>query len=268
MHATPSATWTRNAWQLGRHIHVYDALDSTNTLALALANDPARHGLVLLAREQTAGRGQYGRVWQAPAGSSVLLSLLLFPPESLRRPVLLTAWAAVAVAETVQQLAGLAATIKWPNDVLVNGKKVCGILIEQRTTGHADFPLASVVGIGLNVAQSAEFFAQANLPDAASLASLAGRALTFEDAAMALVEQLDGWYQRLLDGDLATLEAIWKRRLGLIGKPVLLETAQQTQPGELLDASFAGVDFREATGHVVRLPPEAIKHIHRATPSK
>ena len=88
--------------------------------------------------EQTAGRGQYGRVWTAPAGSSVLLSVLLFPPPALRRPTLLTAWAAVSVCETIQELANLSATIKWPNDVLINGRKVCGILIEQRTVANGE----------------------------------------------------------------------------------------------------------------------------------
>src|SRR5262249_46624313 len=148
-------------------VHVHECLDSTNTIALSHGNDPSHHGSVFLTREQTAGRGQYGRSWQAPPGSSVLMSVLLFPPVELRRPALLTAWAAVSVCETILGLANLQARIKWPNDVLVHGKKVCGILIEQRTNGHPDFPLATVVGIGLNVTQSADMFEQAGLPLAA-----------------------------------------------------------------------------------------------------
>src|ERR1019366_3193428 len=129
-------------------------LDSTNSLALSLAHDPTQNGLVVIAHAQSAGRGQYGRSWHAPPGSSVLLSVLLFSPPTLRRPSLLTAWAAVSVCEAILKLADLDAQIKWPNDVLVQGKKVCGILIEQRTITHADFPLATVVGIGLNVSQT------------------------------------------------------------------------------------------------------------------
>src|SRR5439155_7970824 len=118
-------------------------------LALALADDVSNDGLILLAQEQKSGRGQQGRTWIAPPGSSVLLSVLVFPPAWLRRPAMLTAWAAVSVCETVREVAGLEATIKWPNDVLVLGRKVCGILIEQRSSA-AGTPPATVAGIGLN----------------------------------------------------------------------------------------------------------------------
>src|SRR5438067_13249130 len=91
---------------LGRQVHVYQQLDSTNTVALSLATDPSQHGLVLLAEEQTARRGPYGRLWHAPPRSSVLMSMLLFPPAPLRRPALVVAWAAVAVCEAIAQLTG------------------------------------------------------------------------------------------------------------------------------------------------------------------
>src|SRR5437660_444204 len=105
--------WSLPTLHLGRTVRVYDALDSTNTLALSLAHAPTNHGLAILARSQSAGRGQYGRSWQAPPGSSVLMSLLLFPPAELRRPAVLTAWAAVAVCEAILKLANLQAKIKW-----------------------------------------------------------------------------------------------------------------------------------------------------------
>src|SRR5262245_24669040 len=105
--------------RLGARLWHFPQLDSTNELALNLAGQPEHDGLAILADEQSAGRGQYGRTWTAPPGSSVLLSLLLFPPESLRRPSVLTAWAGVAVCETILEVAGLQAKIKWPNDVLV-----------------------------------------------------------------------------------------------------------------------------------------------------
>jgi len=175
----PADIWNLPTRRLGRQTIVFNQLDSTNTFAAPLADDPANDGLVVVAREQTAGRGQYGRVWQAPPGSSVLMSVLLFPPAPLRRPALLTAWAAVSVCETILQLAKLQAKIKWPNDVLIHGKKVCGILIEQRTGASAEFPLATVVGVGLNITQSAEMFAQAGLPLAAWSQRSSNRLRTF-----------------------------------------------------------------------------------------
>src|SRR5260370_14222896 len=140
---------------IGRKVLVYDCVESTNTFAAALANSPDSQQLSILAGEQTAGRGQHGRTWTATPGSSVLLSLLLFPPDFLRRPAILTAWAAVSVCRTIQELTGVEATIKWPNDVLLLGKKVCGMLIEQSR--------GTVVGIGLNVRQTHQDFAAAGL---------------------------------------------------------------------------------------------------------
>ena len=155
----------------------------------------ANDGLAVLAAEQTAGRGQHGRRWQCRRGDGVLLSVLLFPPPALRRPAVLTAWAAVSVCETVRALTGLQARIKWPNDVLLRGRKVCGILIEQGR--------AAVVGVGLNVRQPAAYFAEAGLPHGASLAQFTDADLDARSAAEALLHRMDEEYGRLLDGDLA-----------------------------------------------------------------
>ena len=114
--------WQLPTRQVGRRVLVFDQLDSTSTYAASLAGDPANDGVVVRAREQTAGRGQHGRSWQCPADCGVLMSVLLFPPPPLRRPALLTAWAAVSVCDTIQQATGLQARIKWPNDVLIRGK--------------------------------------------------------------------------------------------------------------------------------------------------
>jgi BirA family transcriptional regulator, biotin operon repressor / biotin---[acetyl-CoA-carboxylase] ligase len=258
---TPDAVWSLATRHLGRCIHVYDCLDSTNTLALALSDDPARHGLVLLAREQTAGRGQLGRCWQAPPGSSVLMSVLLFPPPPLRRPALLTAWAAVSVCETIHRLTKLQAKIKWPNDVLIHGKKVCGILIEQRSTGQAEFPLATALGIGLNLTQTPALFAAAGLPHAGSLHGLSGVHLTHEDAAKALIGVLDASYHALIEGDCQPLEDQWKSRLGLLEKDVVVTGLQDTQCGRLLDVTLDRVTIATAAGTIMSFVPESIRHL-------
>lgn len=256
----PDELWIRKGQTLGRRVAVFQQIGSTNALALACADDPTNHGLAILAREQTAGRGQHGRSWQAPAGSSVLMSLLLFPPADLCRPPILTAWAAVAVCETIAKIAALPAAIKWPNDVLVAGKKICGILIEQRTTAHPNHPLASVVGIGLNVAQSAEMLARAGLPDACSLQERTGRPFDADAVAKRLLAELDADYAALNAGDFTPLETRWKQRLGLIGKSAVIETHRQSLRGLLLDVTLAAVVI-DTGGALVRLPPEAVRHI-------
>ena len=257
----PQAGWNLPTRHLGQRVFVHLRLDSTNSLALSLSNDPANDGLVVLAHEQTAGRGQYGRTWQAPPGSSVLMSVLLFPPPPLCRPVVLTAWAAVAVSEVIRQSTGLEAKIKWPNDVYLEGKKVCGILIEQRSGGRADQPPATAVGIGLNVRQPAEFFEQAGLTLGGSLLSMIGQIFDHQDIARRLICQLDDDYARLLNGDFGTLEATWKQRLGLLGESVLVETTSAQHRGHLLDVTFNALLLDVGAEKPLQLVPEKVRQI-------
>jgi len=220
--------------RIGHRVEWHDTIASTNTRAAECAADADGHGVVVMAERQTAGRGQHGRVWQCPPESGVLMSVLLLPPPSLRRPVVLTAWAAVAVAETVAEVAGVQATIKWPNDVLMDGRKVCGILIE----GGAGV----VAGIGLNVNQTAEDFAAMGLPDAASLRTITGCSFDRDDVARRLIAHLDAEYARLERGDLATLEACWRWRMGLAGRTVVAELADGSRfTGELRELGFDAV---------------------------
>ena len=114
MTPAPRETWQPETRHIGRPVYWFDELDSTNAFAQAL---PA--GAAVIADHQTAGRGQYGRTWTSRPGTSLLLSLVLDPPTELRRAVVLTAWAAVAVGESIRQITGQQARIKWPNDVLV-----------------------------------------------------------------------------------------------------------------------------------------------------
>ncbi len=256
----PSQEWQLDTRRVGRRVLVFDRLDSTNSRAAALAADPANDGVAVLAREQTAGRGQYGRTWLCPAGSGVLLSVLVFPPPNLRRPALLTAWAAVSVCEAVRTATGLQAKIKWPNDVLVHGRKVCGILIEQAVTaGGAG---GTVAGLGLNVNQSAAAFAAAGLPDAASLAVFTEQTRDPAEMAVRLLAHLDEEYDRLCQGDVSTLEACWKWRLGLLGRPVVAEGADGRQHrGRLVELGWAGVELQRADGERVCLQPEAVRQL-------
>jgi BirA family transcriptional regulator, biotin operon repressor / biotin---[acetyl-CoA-carboxylase] ligase len=243
---------------IGRRVLHFDRLDSTNSYALSLAHDVDEDGLVVLAGEQSAGRGQHGRSWSAPPGSGVLMSVLLFPPPSLRRPAVLTAWAAVSVCQLIREVTGLHARIKWPNDVLIDERKVCGILIEQRSAGGER--LATVVGIGLNVAQPPEWFVETGLTEATSLAIHAPHSLETRDIADRLIAHLDIEYRGLLAGSEAALENCWQRHLGLDGAQVLVEWTGEELRGRLLKASFGGLEL-DIGGRTVRLQPEGIRHI-------
>lgn len=238
---------------IGPRILAFDRVDSTNTLAAEYAADPANDGLVIVAEEQTAGRGRRGRRWLSPPGSGILLSVLLFPPENLRRASVLTALASVAVCETIYACTRLQAAIKWPNDVLVRGKKVCGILVEQGR--------GSVIGIGLNVSTPAETFTAAQLPQAACLQMFTEDPLDRRSIARTLIQQLDAGYHELLGGMTGELESRWRWHSGLMGKKVTLRTPQGTHQGRLLDMNLSALLLEEATGQLRRLDPETVEEI-------
>lgn len=264
----PHEEWSLDTRRLGRRVLVFDRLESTNTLAASLTDDAANDGLAILADEQTAGRGQYGRRWLAEPRQSVLLSLLLAPPPELCRPVVLTAWAAVTVGTTIQQTIGEATRIKWPNDVLLHERKVCGILIESVAGRKAEKVNASlsrspwfIVGIGLNVQQSAATFAAAGLPEATSLAQWTASPLDTHAVAAELIRQLDRDYDALCQGDVIGLETQWKERLALLGKDVVAECHDTTHTGRLLDLSFRGVELMRPNRPSLVLAPERIQQL-------
>jgi BirA family biotin operon repressor/biotin-[acetyl-CoA-carboxylase] ligase len=255
----PREEWQLDTHLVGRRVLVFDRLDSTNSHAAGLATDPANDGVAVLAHEQTAGRGQYGRSWLCPPGSGVLLSVLVFPPPALRRPVLITAWAAVAVCRTVYEAVGVRARIKWPNDVLLHDRKVCGILIEQSIRAGAEG--GAVIGIGLNVNQSAEAFTAAGLTEATSLADVTGEPLDRALMARGLLGQLDAEYHRLCAGDVTTLEACWRRHLDLLGTSVLAECHDGNHRGRLREVGWQGVTLESADGTLLQLSPESVRHL-------
>lgn len=183
------------------------------------------------------------------------MSVVLFPPRELCRPVILTAIAAVAVAESIYELAGLQSRVKWPNDLLVRGKKVCGLLIEQ----HAD---AVIVGLGLNLTQSETEFVALGLADATSLFMLSGRSIDARVAAESVLRQLDREYERILRGELVAVEAAWKWRVGLLGRQVLIETTDGSNlSGRLHEMGFDGLEIEVADGFFRAIPPETVAHV-------
>jgi BirA family biotin operon repressor/biotin-[acetyl-CoA-carboxylase] ligase len=255
------AEWQLDTRRLGRRVLVFEQLDSTNTFTAQLAAEGAPEGIAVLAEEQTAGRGQHGRSWLAGRGDGVLLSVLLTPAPPLRRPAVLTAWAAVAVCRLVCEITGLMPRIKWPNDVLLDGRKICGILIEQTRGAWGQ---ATVAGIGLNVRQSSPALAAAQLPEATSLAQFVEQAPDTAEVARRLISWLDHEYDRLCEGNLTILESQWREYLDLVGQPVVAECADQMHQGRLCGLTFDAVELDcPDTGQLV-LRPERILHLRLA----
>jgi BirA family transcriptional regulator, biotin operon repressor / biotin---[acetyl-CoA-carboxylase] ligase len=237
---------------LGREVLLYEELDSTNEEIDRL---DLVSGAIVVADYQTAGRGQYGRPWNAKPGSSLMMTVQLEPPAHLQRPVILTAWATVSVAEAILELAGLQAKIKWPNDLLLSGRKCCGVLIEQRSR--------TLVGIGLNLNQTTQDWADAGLPQAVSLSQLAAKTIDRDDALSCVVKHLNSRYDSLLAGKQGRLEADWKWRIGLLGQAVVASLVTgELVAGRLHDMSFAGVELElHGDGGFRVLPPELIRNL-------
>ena len=134
---------------LGNTIHYEPVLDSTNTKAMQLAEEGAPHGTLIVTDKQENGRGRRGRRWETPPGSAIAMTFLLRPQLSPNNASMLTLITALAVVRAINDLTGLKVGIKWPNDIVVNGKKVCGILTEM--SAQIDYINHIVIGIGINV---------------------------------------------------------------------------------------------------------------------
>ncbi|MGO8947616.1 MAG: biotin--[acetyl-CoA-carboxylase] ligase [Ktedonobacterales bacterium] len=201
--------------QLGKPLLYFPALGSTSAQVMSLAREGALPGLLVMTDEQTAGRGRIGRSWKSFPGKQLEFSLLLKPISS---PQFLVMAGAVAVAETIEAVAGVPTGIKWPNDVLVRGRKVCGILIETTS----DFV---VLGIGLNV--NGSLAADPSLAQRAiTLADAAGHPISREALAIDLLRRLDLYYAALSTGgdqndqDESAIWDSWRQRLVTLGHRV------------------------------------------------
>jgi BirA family biotin operon repressor/biotin-[acetyl-CoA-carboxylase] ligase len=178
---------------IGREIVVLEETTSTNDAILQIATRETNEGLVVFAEHQTAGRGQRGNRWESAAHKGLWFSTLLRPKIDIGESARLTAWAAQTVAETIGNEFSLTATIKTPNDVYVDGRKIAGVLVEMRAQKNARH--FAIAGIGINVNQALEDFSPELRPRAGSLALLLDRPLDRHALAVALLRNLDRTYR-------------------------------------------------------------------------
>jgi BirA family biotin operon repressor/biotin-[acetyl-CoA-carboxylase] ligase len=178
---------------IGREIVVLEQTGSTNDAILQVATPNSKEGLVLVAEHQTAGRGQRGNRWESAAGKGLWFSILLRPRIAIADSPQLTNWAAEAVSNAIQNEFSLTPTVKFPNDVLIDGCKVAGVLVEMRAQEKA--PHLAIAGIGVNLNQSREDFPKELQNRAISLAMALGREVDRKNFAVALLQNLDRTYR-------------------------------------------------------------------------
>jgi BirA family biotin operon repressor/biotin-[acetyl-CoA-carboxylase] ligase len=204
-------------------LEVVPSTGSTNADLLARAADPySPEGQVLVAEEQTAGRGRLGRSWSSVPGASLTFSVLLRPAAvPAARRGWLTLLAGVAVASAVRSVAGVDTVLKWPNDVLVGDRKLAGILAEQSPDGSA-----VVIGTGLNVATPPEIPVSATGLIATSLIAQGAGAVSREDLLLAILDQLEHWYNAFRadpDPDRCGLLGAYRALCETLGRTVRVE---------------------------------------------
>ena len=178
---------------IGREIIVLEQTGSTNDAILQIANANSKEGLVVFAEHQTAGRGQRGNRWESAAGKGLWFSILLRPKIDLASSPQLTAWAAEAVSGAIQNEFSLTPTIKPPNDVQIDGRKIAGVLVEMRAQEKAAH--LAIAGIGVNMNQSREDFPKELQSRAISLAMALGKQIGRQSFAVALLRKLDRTYR-------------------------------------------------------------------------
>jgi BirA family biotin operon repressor/biotin-[acetyl-CoA-carboxylase] ligase len=201
----------------------YAELTSTNDLARDHAARGAAEGTTLVADFQVAGRGRQGRDWIARPGTALLCSVILRPPTAVSRSAWLTLLAGVAAARAVRKLTDLEVVLKWPNDLRYEGNKLAGVLTE---TFRGEDSGVAVVGLGLNLTQTAEDFEGELAETATSLQLAAGRAPSRDDLLKVYRAELQELYGNLCDGRIALLTEAWLELDETIGRQVSVESAE------------------------------------------
>ena len=208
--------------RVGGTLSCFASIDSTNAYLKRTAMQGAPDGAVAVADEQTGGRGRRGRRFLSLPGKGVYLSVLLRPQVEPGRLLPLTGFVAVAMCSAVERAAGVRPQIKWTNDLVLNGKKLCGILTELSVEGESGALQYVVVGIGVNVAYTREDFAGELEQIATSLAIETGRKVSRAALAAAMIEELDAMYDALLRGETQPYLDAYRRDCLTIGREVQL----------------------------------------------
>jgi len=222
---------------IGRTIHFFRRVTSTNDIAKELAAKGAREGTVIVAETQTRGRGRLGREWASPAGG-IWLSIILRPRVNPRDASKLTLTTSVAVARTINKLYHLKAEIKWPNDVQISGKKVCGILTEAVTIGKiADF---AVVGIGVNANIDLQSLPEPLRGSTTSLKTELEKEINREQFLSALLREVESYYKAFTRDKFDSVLREWRSLCSHLGSPVKVTSFDETLKGRAFDVDKDG----------------------------
>ncbi len=240
--------WRLNTRFIGRRIYSYERVDSTMDIAYQLAEDNAPEGVVVFSEEQSLGRGRMGRNWVSLKGKGIYLSLILRPKIPLLEAPKITLLVAVGVAQAIRKISGLATLIKWPNDILISNKKVCGILTEL--SAELDRVNFLILGVGINVNTTKD-----TLPkEATSVKEELGRSVSRIDLTKEVLRQVEKYYSLFKQKRFASIVREWKDLSAILGSRI--EVICQ---GKKIEGQAQDIDSHGAL--VVRLDSGFLEHI-------
>lgn len=227
---------------IGSRIIELDEVDSTNSYARKLARSGVPHGTVVRAEQQAAGRGREGRLWVSPPGDNLYLSIILFPEFSLRQAGIVALLTPVAVEETISSMYGMDVKLKWPNDLLVNEKKISGILIELAAQKeNIDY---MIVGIGVNLNTGIKKDSKL-AKKSTSVREETGSLVPIEPFCEKLLDNFEKWYEKVDTPALIIRQ--WKKSSCTIGKQVTLKTGNMEVSGKAVDITGDGALLLETS---------------------
>lgn len=245
--------------RIGRQILWVRSTGSTNDLAWVQAGKGAKEGMLVLAEEQTAGRGRFGRVWMSPAGHGILCSVILQPDLAPEKAAWLTTIAALSVRQMSEEVTEVSSRIRWPNDVTMGGRKVAGVLVESRTLPGRHVP-TYVVGMGVNVSTREQDFPPELRKEATSLEIAAGRVIDRLGAVRRLMELLDSAYVRLCRGETEQIAVAWREGSEVVSRRVEICERGAAHRGTVQDLDPSeGIFLRLDRGGIRRFRSEHVE---------
>jgi BirA family biotin operon repressor/biotin-[acetyl-CoA-carboxylase] ligase len=210
---------------IGRDIRVFQETTSTNDVVEKLARDAVKEGVVVFAESQTKGRGRLGRKWISPSRKGLWFSVLLRPDLSPQEATQLTVASGTALRRAIEAATGVKAQIKWPNDILIGGKKVAGILTEL--SAELDRVKHIILGIGVDVNLSPAEFPQDLRKLATSLKIETGKTISRADLAVVILRELDHDYARVIGGKFESIADEWEEHCGTMGQTVAIHVGER-----------------------------------------
>lgn len=228
-----------NTKQLGRTIDYYTTCESTQIIASDKAREGALHGTVVIAEEQTDGRGRLDRSWNSTANKGIWMSVIIRPAISPQFAAQFTLVSAVAITQAIQEVTNLTPEIKWPNDILINGKKVTGILTELQA--DMDIVHSIIIGIGVNVNQELSAFEESIQKTATSLKIENGEEIDRSLLVAKILYYLEKYGDLYVENGFKPIKILWESHNCTIGKRIRATTLRETLEGVALGITNDGV---------------------------